>query len=924
MASYKPYIKKSNDGAVDELPLDATTLGGIGASVLQKEYKDNANTIQLSNLITEFSANIGSIEYSTSSIEIIPNSSWTRIRFKINKVLTIGEKYTFSVNVSRSNTISILHTNTDLYDGIIDKSGTKTYYQNQGSPSGTITTSFEAKTVDLYLAVYINGNWTNTDPCTISNLFLTEYVDQYAKDPKYLPYNASKNISNGEAEYLKFESNTYGNLWKDERVVTISAGSKWIYINHDTLALWGLIEGDVYTIRAFDCPVSAQYLPGWYTFHDKSLSFRFTSSSTIRFGADTLSEDVTFTYKVNLFRGSEVPLQYRPYCVPAILNASGDLNVFGSVNGRTSTGNRLNFRHLDGQDFNGDFGLYLQYYHPTNKIFFGNNGNYIGDNGSYYSGTSELAKKLSYLATIESSDKSNYPWHRIASIPAQKGNYFDASGTYYLQGYYVDAPYYIFRIEFRTDDISTGIHGRFGIKVLETNRSPSDLAIAAYFSKVNDNSEAYQMLIDVFVKVNNYARMVLSRLSAPDWSYIAYYNSEELYGGVRPDRDDKGEVYKDINGTTDEHASYKLHGISKYTTVYYGDGSKYGPKIINGRGTGAPLVLMGGVGNYREGLRIAASEGWSDIMLLGDDIENKYVGVSANTWSILNNNGKFYITRNGSSSGTARFSCVDNIWKVNGSLILTEDNTKRINAQSCADEVKAAGITNIDQFIQETIKKICEKYKHYTFYTFYFVESPTSSGYAEITIYNTGDTDSTGLPRYSFGQLLHYELDRMYFGTSSFKFKTYYESGQGMTFNNVPKLYNHFLTINLVKLGIEYLCRVNILSASSTAITDLTGFGNVCSDAKNIFKKQTAGTRYYYSMPAEGVQSNYETSSDTLPTFVIFRLFAYIDLSGSKILYIYYVNRSNNNSSYNFAIVDSTNAVSISFSDTVTPIYGGE
>ena len=920
MASYKPYIKKSNDGAVDELPLDATTLGGIGASVLQKEYKDNANTIQLSDLITEFSASIGSIEYSTSSIEIIPNSSWTRIRFKINKVLTIGEKYTFSVNVSRSSTISILHTNTDLYDGIIDNSGTKIYYQNQGSPSGTITTSFEAKTVDLYLAVYINDNWTNTDPCTISNLFLTEYVDQYAKDPKYLPYNASKNISNGEAEYLKFESNTYGNLWKDERVETISAGSKkWIYINHDTLALWGLIEGDVYTIRAFDCPVSAQYIPGWYTFHDKSLSFRFTSSSTIRFGADTLSEDVTFTYKVNLFRGSEVPLQYQPYRAPATLNANGDLNVPGSVNGETSTGNRLNFRHLDGQDCNGDFELYLQYHHPTNKILFGNNGNYIGDNGSYYSGTSELAKKLSYLATIESSNKSNYPWHRIASIPVQRGNYFDASGTYYLQGYYVDAPYYIFRIEFRTDDITTGIHGRFGIKVLDTNRSPSELAMATYFSPVSDGSTKYQMLADIFVKVGDYARMRLSRLCAPDRDIIEYYNSEELYEGVRPDRDDKGEVYKDINGTTDEHASYKLHGISKYTTVYYGDGSKYGPKIINGRGTGAPLVLMGGVGNYREGLRIAASEGWSDIMLLGDDIENKYVGVSANTWSILNNNGKFYITRNGSSSGTARFSCVDNIWEVNGSLILTEDNTKRINAQSCADEVKAAGITNIDQFIQETMKKICEKYKHYTFYTFYFVESPSSSGYAEITIYNTGDTDSTGLPRYSFGQLLHYELDRVYFGTSSFKFKTYYESGQGMTFNNVPKLYNHFVTISFTKSGVNYSCRVNILSTSATIANSFSNFGSICSDSRNITKNQIGNT-YYYSMPAEGAPSSYNTSTSD-HNHLIFRLFVYFSPGGTQTLYLYRI--SNMNSTNPVSVINST-STSITFTDTVTTIYGGQ
>lgn len=916
MASYKPYIKKEN-GSISELPLDATTLGGVDASVLKKEYEEKANSIQLSDLINEYSVNIGSIEHTTNSIKITPNSSYTRIRFKINKVLTVGKKYTFSVNVSRSRTISILHTNTDLYDGIIDNSATKIYYQNQGYPSGTITTSFEAKTSDLYLGVYVNGGETDTTVCTISNLFLTEYVDQYAKDPKYLPYNASKNISNSEAEYLKFESNTYGNLWKDERVATISTGSKWIYITHDTLALWGLKEGELYTIRAFDCPVSAQYLPGWYTFHDKSLSFRFTSSSTIRFGADTLSEDVTFTYKVNLFRGSEVPLQHQPYCALATFNKYGDLNVPGSVNGG-GTANALNFRHLNGQNCNGDYDLYLQHAHPTNKILFGNAGHYIAHNGSYYTGTSEQAKKLSYLASIESSDKSNYPWHRIASIPVQRGDYFDASGTYYLQGYYVDAPYYIFRIEFRTDDISTGIHGRFGIKVLDTNRSPSELAMATYFSPVSDGSTKYQMLADIFVKVGDYARMQLSRLSAPDWSYIAYYNSEELYGGVRPDRDDKGEVYKDINGTTDEYASYKLHGISKYTTVYYGDGTKYGPKIINGRGTGAPLVLMGGADNYREGLRIAASEGWSDIMLLGDDIENKYVGVSANTWSILNNNGKFYITRNGSSSGTARLSCVDNIWKINSSLILTDDNTKRINAQSCADEVKAAGVTNINQFIQETMKKICEKYKHFTFYTFYFIESPTSSGYAEITIYNTGDTDSTGLPRYSFGQLIHYDLDRMYFGTSGFTFKTYWESGQGMTFNNVPKLYYHFLEISFTKGGTTYNCRVNILSSNSTKITTLNNLEDVCRGAKNI-KRTIRSNQTYNSMPAEGIPNEYETS--TAQDKVVFKLmFHYNPSVGSK-LYLYYIIQ-NNGAGSNFNIIDSS-SVSVTLSDTVTTIYGG-
>lgn len=927
MASYKPYIKTSKD-SITELPVDASTLGGVDASVLQKEYEDSANSIQLSDLINEFSASIGSIEHTTNSIKITPNSSWTRIRFKINKVLTVGKKYTFSVNVSRSAIVSILHTNTDLYDGVMDNSGTKIYYQNKSYPSGTITTSFEAKTTNLYLGVYINEDWTNTEVCVISNLFLTEYVDQYAKDPKYLPYNASKNISNSEAEYLKFESNAYGNLWKNESVVTINSGAdKWVYVDHYTLVSWGLKEGEVYTIRAFDCPVSAQYIPGWYTFHDKSLSFRFSSSSTIRFGADTLSEDVTFTYKVNLFRGPEVPLQHQPYsqiltqnntrriyaqvesdyvynnqsslgvssvetfiqqvikriCVVypnhlwytfyfsfgyddkqymaevfiystlnvyngfpqyAFGEATGfygnkiqfsinqytwaldyklndkSLTIYGSVNGGSNT-NSLNFRHLDGQNFNnGDYDLFLQYNHPDHKVWFGKKGAYIGEKGTYYSGTSEQAKKLSYLANIVSSDKSNYPWHRIASIPVQTGNFFDATGTYYLQGYYADAPYYIFRIEFRTHDIKNGINGRFRIKVLETNSSPSNLMIATYFSKVSADSNAYQVLADIFVKVGTYARMLLSRLSAPDWSYIAYYNSEELYGGVRPDRDDKGEVYKGINGTTDEYASYKLHGIDKYT------------------------IITAGV----------------------------------------------------------------------------KDDSK-INAQSCANYVKSTyGETDMIEFLKKTIKKICVDYDNLQHNIFYFVMEPTSASYVELDIYNTYDKDSTtGLPRYCYGKLINYGLDRIYFNIDNFKFSYYYESGQGMTFNNVPKLYNHFLQISFTKGGTTYNCRVNILSTVSTKITTLNNLEDVCLGAKNI-KRTGEANQTYNSMPAEGIPNEYETS--TAHDKVVFKLmFHYNPSVGSK-LYLYYIIQ-NNGAGSNFNIIDSS-SVSVTLSDKVTTIYGKE
>ena len=70
--------------------------------------------------------------------------------------------------------------------------------------------------------------------------------------------------------------------------------------------------------------------------------------------------------------------------------------------------------------------------------------------------------------------------------------------------------------------------------------------------------------------------------------------------------------------------------------------------------------------SYREGLRIHSTSNWSDITLCGNDnIGN--TGTSANSWFIGNNNGNFYIARNGcSSSSSAILSCVSNVWSWNG------------------------------------------------------------------------------------------------------------------------------------------------------------------------------------------------------------------------------------------------------------------
>lgn len=66
------------------------------------------------------------------------------------------------------------------------------------------------------------------------------------------------------------------------------------------------------------------------------------------------------------------------------------------------------------------------------------------------------------------------------------------------------------------------------------------------------------------------------------------------------------------------------------------------------------LSLFPTTGSYREGLRIHSYSSWSDITLCGND-NTADSGTSANSWFIGNNNGNFYISRNGSSSSTTGY-----------------------------------------------------------------------------------------------------------------------------------------------------------------------------------------------------------------------------------------------------------------------------
>ena len=86
------------------------------------------------------------------------------------------------------------------------------------------------------------------------------------------------------------------------------------------------------------------------------------------------------------------------------------------------------------------------------------------------------------------------------------------------------------------------------------------------------------------------------------------------------------------------------------------------------------LSIKPNTNNWTQGIRIHPYNNWNSIVLCGTDNTGDS-DTSAKTWSIHNNDGLFYITKNGSSSGTAYLSCVDdNIWRVNGNILLHAGN----------------------------------------------------------------------------------------------------------------------------------------------------------------------------------------------------------------------------------------------------------
>lgn len=127
------------------------------------------------------------------------------------------------------------------------------------------------------------------------------------------------------------------------------------------------------------------------------------------------------------------------------------------------------------------------------------------------------------------------------------------------------------------------------------------------------------------------------------------------------------------------------------------DSTSYLP--LSGGTVAGTLRLKPTTGSYTEGIRIYPYDGWSTIMLNGTD-NTGTSGTSAKSWGLFNNDGQFYITKNGANtSPTAIFSNKDGTWRANGHELITAGNigSQNVNyANSAGSADKLAGFYSKD------------------------------------------------------------------------------------------------------------------------------------------------------------------------------------------------------------------------------------
>ena len=125
------------------------------------------------------------------------------------------------------------------------------------------------------------------------------------------------------------------------------------------------------------------------------------------------------------------------------------------------------------------------------------------------------------------------------------------------------------------------------------------------------------------------------------------------------------------------------------------DSTNYLPS--NGGDLDGTLHVKPTTGSYTEGMRVYPYEGWSTVMLNGTD-NTGTSGTSPKSWGLFNNDGQFYITKNGANtSPTSIFSNTDGTWRANGHELITAGNigSQNVNYANSAGSANSVAWGNV-------------------------------------------------------------------------------------------------------------------------------------------------------------------------------------------------------------------------------------
>lgn len=200
-------------------------------------------------------------------------------------------------------------------------------------------------------------------------------------------------------------------------------------------------------------------------------------------------------------------------------------------------------------------------------------------------------------------------------------------------------------------------------------------------------------------------KSIRTNASAPKWTIdnfsaaIAFGGADTKgiitipysYAGVKfaGGNGDSPRWYFDIYGTNEK--SYNLDSFLTSHQDISGKLDKSGGTIA---GT---LHVKPTTGSYTEGMRIYPYDKWSTIMLNGTD-NTGTSGTSPKSWGLFNNDGQFYITKNGANtSPTAIFSNTDGTWRANGHELITAGNigSQNVNYANSAGSANSVAWTNV-------------------------------------------------------------------------------------------------------------------------------------------------------------------------------------------------------------------------------------